>query len=119
MIETAEQIIIIYTDYFTAVFIVHQLSLNIVDIEKLNLHLIYVSEYLQCFCLNIHYKSEKTNIVFNALSQLASHEYQLESDEFSLNVLHLFSVSIYANIFIKMLSEFHQHIFDRYIKKSC
>ena len=36
MIETAEQIIIIYTDYFIIIFIVQQSSLNTVNIEKLN-----------------------------------------------------------------------------------
>ena len=84
----------------------------------MNLHLIYASEYLQCFCLDIHYKSEKTNIILNALSWLASHEYQLESDESSLDVLHSSSVSIYVNTLIKMSFKFHQCILDRYIKKS-
>ena len=68
MIEVTECITIIYTDYSAAVFIVQQSSLNIVNINKLNLHLICISEYLQHFSLNIHYKSGKINIISDALS---------------------------------------------------
>ena len=85
----------------------------------MNLCLVHASEYLQCFHLNVHYKSEKTNIVLNALSWLASCEYQLESDEFSLDILYLSFIFIYVNILIKMSLKFCQCILNRYIKKSC
>ncbi len=64
--------VIIYTDHAVLIRISHQFSLNITVMKKLNLHLIQTSEYLQCFYLNIHYKSEKLNIILDALSQLLS-----------------------------------------------
>ena len=94
------------------------MSLNIINIKKLNLCLVCASEYLQHFHLNIHYKSEKTNIISNALSWLASHEYQLKFNESSFDILHLFFISIYVNILVKMSFNFCQCILDRYIKKS-
>ena len=72
MIEVTEQFTIIYTDHFTTVFIVQQFSLNIINIKKLNLCLICVFKYLQHFHLDVWYKSGKTNIVLNTLSQLTS-----------------------------------------------
>ena len=75
MIKNAEKTTIIYMNHSAAVFIVCQLNLNIINIEKLNLYFVCASKYLQHFCLNIHYKSSKINIIFNVLLQLASHEY--------------------------------------------
>ena len=115
MIEVTEQIMIIYTDHFITVFIVQQSSLNIINIEKLNLHLICASEYLQHFHLNVQYKSGRMNIVLNTLSQLISCKLNhSKSDKFSLDVLHMSTVSTYANSLIKVSSEFHQHILHSY-----
>ncbi len=50
---------IIYTDYEANVRITKQISLLTMLIKKQNLHLVYVSKYLQCFNLNIHYKLNK------------------------------------------------------------
>jgi len=68
MIEVMTENVIIYTDYVISVKISCQFSLNITAVKKLNLYLIQASEYLQCFCLNVHYKSEKSNIISDALS---------------------------------------------------
>ena len=46
MIEAVKYIIIIYTDHSAAAFIVWQSSLNIINIDKLNLCLIYIFKYL-------------------------------------------------------------------------
>ena len=67
MIEAVEQTIIIYIDYFIVIFIVQQFSLNTVNIKKLNLYFIQTSEYLQQFCIDVCYKFDKINIVFNTL----------------------------------------------------
>jgi hypothetical protein len=87
LIEAAEQSTIIYTDHAAAVEIEHQFSLNTTAVKKLNLRLVRASEYLQRFRLKIQYKSEKTNIISDALfrllssnnvhERLASREYQL------------------------------------------
>ena len=64
MLESAEKLTIIYTDHFITLSIVHQSSLtSITSIDKINLQLVYVSEYLQRFCLNVWHKKGKTNIV--------------------------------------------------------
>ena len=116
IIKTAEKTTIIYINYFAAVFIVCQLSLNIINIKKLNLYLVYAFKYLQCFCLNVHYKLSKINIISNTLSQLASHEYQLKLNKFSFDVLHSSMMFIYANNLVEMSSKFHQCVFNSYIE---
>jgi len=68
MIEAAAKNVIIYINYVISIRISHQFSLNITVMKKLNLYLIQTSKYLQCFHLNIHYKSEKLNIILDALS---------------------------------------------------
>jgi len=72
MIEAVKSTTIIYTDHSVTIFIVQQTSLNIMTMKKLNLRLVCVLEYLQCFCLNIHYKSKKTNTISNILFRLTS-----------------------------------------------
>ena len=75
MIESAIKVTIIYTDHFITVNIVCQSSLSTISTEKINLHLIWVLEYLQCFCLNIHYKSDKFNVILDTLFRLAEWDY--------------------------------------------
>ena len=70
MIESVIKMTIIYTDHSATVNIVHQLSLSTIFIEKINLQLIWASEYLQHFCFNVHYKLEKFNVISNTLSRL-------------------------------------------------
>ena len=108
---------IVYTDHFITIFIVQQFSLNTVDVKKLNLYLVCVSEYLQQFWLNIHYKSDKINIVLNTFLCLASHKYCFKFNNFNLDVLHSAVTSIYVNNLIKVFLNFHQWILNNYIKK--
>lgn len=114
MIEASEQPTIIYTDHSAAVSIVRQSSLNTVDVEKLNLRLVRASEYLQRFRLDVRYKPGKANIVPDALSRLASREYQPESDESSLDALHSSTIPTYANVLVEMSPEFRQRVMDGY-----
>ena len=117
MIKAVKHIMIIYINHFVIIFIVWQFSLNIINIEKLNLQFIQTFKYLQQFCLNIHYKSDKINVVLNILSYLTSCELNwFELNELSFDVLHIF-IFIYANTFIKISSKFWQCILDSYIKK--
>ena len=117
MIKAAEYITIIYTDHSVTVFIIWQFSLNIIDIEKLNLQFIQTSEYLQQFHFDICYKSGKINIIFNTLSHLTSHNYRFKSDKLSLNILHI-STLIFANILVEISFKFHKHIIVSYITES-
>lgn len=50
--------------------ILRQTTLSISSINKLNLRLVRVFQYLSKFNLFIRYKVEKTNIVFDVLSRL-------------------------------------------------
>ena len=119
MIKTAEHITIIYTDHSAAVFIVQQFSLNTVNIKKLNLHLMWTSKYLQCFYLDVCYKSDKTNIILNVLFHLVSWDYQFELNKLSFNVLHTSIISIYTNNLVKISFKSHQYIFHDYFIEFC
>ena len=69
MLKSAEKLTIVYTDYFTTLSIVCQFSLtSMTSLDKLNLQLVWVSEYLQRFCLDIWHKMSKINIVSDTLS---------------------------------------------------
>lgn len=109
MIEAAVHTIIIYTDHSTTMSIVRQTSLNTMSTEKLNLRLIRASEYLQRFRLDVRYKPEKSNIVSNALSRLASREYRPEPDDSREKVVKCFSTTL-----ITMSPEFRQRILNGY-----
>lgn len=118
MIEITELTTIIYTDHSAVVSIVQQFSLNTTAVEMLNLWLVHVSEYLQWFCLNIHYKPDLTNIVPDTLSCLTSHEYWPESDKFTLNTLHAFTVSMYTNTLVELSFKFQTRVLEDYTTKT-
>jgi len=71
-----------------------------------------VSKYLQCFCLNIYYKSEKSNIISDALFWLLSdnniceclvnQKNQLKMNNFILKVLQ---VNLRTAVYVKTLME--------------
>lgn len=63
---------IVFIDYNVALEIAKQINLTIVFIDKLNLRLIRVFDYIQRFELELRYKSKKQYIVLNALSCLTS-----------------------------------------------
>ena len=57
--------------------------------EKFNIRLIYILEYLQRFNLDIRYKSGAANKIFDILFKLASTNYILENDEKILEALNV------------------------------
>lgn len=88
LIEASTSNTIIYTDHSAAIGLVRQTSLNTTSVEKLNLRLIRASEYLQRFRIELRHKPGKTNIVPDALSRLASRDYDTTgSDEAELDAL--------------------------------
>ena len=96
LIDVSVGVTIIYTDHSAAVQLVRQTSLNTASVEKLNLRLIRVFEYLQRFRIEVRYKPGKSNIVPDALSRLASRDYCSSSNESELDalVVDAFSVSL-------------------------
>jgi len=128
LIEAVKQLTIVYTDHAAAVEIEHQFSLNTITVKKLNLRLVRASEYLQRFQLKIQYKSEKTNIISDTLfrlfssnnvhEQLASREYQPESDESILEALQAnVSTATYAETLMNILPELQQRLKNSYTKE--
>ncbi len=59
--------IVIYTDYSTAIQIARQIIFFTSSTNKLNLKLIRASQYLFEFHLIIRYKTNKSNVVLDAL----------------------------------------------------
>jgi len=124
-----KQLTIVYTDHAAAVEIEHQFNLNTITVKKLNLRLVRASEYLQRFQLKIQYKSGKTNIISDTLfrlfssnnvhEQLASREYQPESDESILEALQAnVSTVTYAETLMNVLPELQQRLKNSYTKES-
>ena len=58
---------IIYINYSTTILIFKQINFIIFSINKLNLQLIKIFQYLFNFNIAIKYKFNKLNIVFNVL----------------------------------------------------
>jgi hypothetical protein len=73
LIESSRnQLTIIFTNHSTLTEIIRQTSLSTFNIDKLNLRLVKVSQYLSTLSLDIRIKSEKFHIISNALSRLFS-----------------------------------------------
>jgi len=62
--------ITMYTDHSTTISIARQISLFFFNTDKLNLRLVWTSQYLFTFELNIRYKFDNKNLILNALSRL-------------------------------------------------
>ena len=104
----------IYIDHDAALNIAKQTILSIIFINKFNLRLIKVSNYLQRFNFDIHHKSRKQHIVFNVLSRLTS----TNINELIHNVLQFFANDkfdiFFIMFFVKMNNEFRDKIFKKY-----
>jgi hypothetical protein len=64
-----KQFIIIFIDHSTLTKIIKQTSLSTFNIDKLNLKLIRVSQYLSTLSIDIKMKSEKFHVISDALSR--------------------------------------------------
>ena len=121
MIESVIKVTIIYTDYFIIVNTVHQSSLSITLTEKINLCLIWALKYLQHFCLNIHYKFDKFNVILHALFRLTVQNYCQKSDASTLNTFYTMSVynselTVYSISLVKLNREFWECLITEYIE---
>ena len=70
MIETVTKTTVIFIDHFASTSIVRQTTLSFENTDKLNLKLVRAFVYLFQFDLDVRYKFDKTNIVFDALFRL-------------------------------------------------
>ena len=62
--------IIIYINYLITISIFKQIIFNIININKFNLRLIRISQYLLIFNFKFQYKINKFNTIFNTLLYL-------------------------------------------------
>ena len=102
---STEKFIIVYTDHDVALSIFKQISMIIISIDKLNLRLIKISDYIQRFELKLRHKSDKAHIILDALFKLASINIIIdithEKDE--LNALFIIVVVNLNEIFRKRI----------------
>jgi hypothetical protein len=112
MIEFFKKSTILFIDHESALRIVKQTSLFTFFIDRLNLRLIRVFEYIQRFNVIINYKSDKQHIVSNALFRLVSDNDEsniFESEE--LDVLFIIAL-------VEMKFKFKAKIIDEYFTDS-
>ena len=102
IIESTELLTIIYIDYFITIDITHQTILSTTLINKLNLRLIRISDYIQRFSLTLKYVFNKINIIPDTLSRLEiMNELPTNLENLELNVLFIVTI-----ILIKISNEF-------------
>ena len=111
LIKTIEHSTVIYINHSAIAAIAQQFNLNMISVIKLNLRLIRSSKYLQRFRLNIRHIQNKTNIILNALSRLASNN---DKKEIEKNVLTTMSTSVYSVMIVHMADEFKTKIISNY-----
>lgn len=71
MIESVKITTIIFTNYSAYFFIVKQITLNSENIDKLNFRLVRISVYHSQFNIDLRYKIDKFNVIFDALFRLS------------------------------------------------
>ena len=123
--------IIIYIDYFAAILIFRQIILITSFINKFNLRLVRVSQYLFNFNITLRHKIDKSNVISDALSRLSAYTFQMNdvNKKKILNLLYncsvevideklnnIFIAIIYHIILIKMSDDFKQRLKKVYIE---
>ena len=99
---------IIFTNHGAALRIKKQTSLSISCIDKLNLRLVRVSDYIQRFNLELRHKSNKQHIVLDALSRLVSVNTNFAKDfenEGELDILFICALIEIDEVFRKRVIE--------------
>ena len=72
MIKISDHSTIIYTDHGANSAIASQIKLSTINIDKLNMKLIRAFTYLSQFNLDIRHRSDKFNVISDALSRLST-----------------------------------------------
>ena len=92
--------IVIYINYFIIILIFRQINFIISNINKFNLRLMRIFQYLSMFDLFMRYKINKANVVFNALSRLSRNLIIITKDDSGiLKVLYKQILKIIKNDF--------------------
>ena len=105
---------IVFTDYSVTIFIAQQTHLiTTILMNKLNLWLVWVSQYLSQFNLNVWYCSDKIHLVLNVLSWLLD-DMMNKIKKDSTDILN--NIKFYHIILIKLTDDFKQCLQDVYEK---
>ena len=105
------KVIIVYTNYSATTNIVKQISLFSLSTNKLNLYLIYASQYISQFNLNIWWKSGWKNVISDALSWLLNwlNEYIKQESERVLN-----EIFTYHYIIVEIITKYKKELKETY-----
>ncbi len=128
MIKCSKHFIIIYIVHEINSIIVAAIKLFTLSISKLNMKLIKASTYLLQFRLDIKYRSEKFNIISNALSRLLvtknisfqktlNIDVNLEHFELEMNSSENDRVYVYVTALVEMFRNFKFKFQDEYKEK--
>ena len=119
MIESLKMSTIIFINHNTSVKIIKQTALTFSFTDKMNLKLVCVSEYLQCFDLDVRYKLRKLHIVSNALLRLTSANKLTINFITKLDALHIWVDKLidsydYTATLIEMILAFRIKLINSY-----
>ncbi len=128
MIKFSKHFIIIYIDHEVNSIIVAAIKLFTSSIDRLNMKLIKALTYLSQFRLDIRYRSEKFNIISDALSRLLvtkninsqkalNVDVDLEHFQLDMNSSENDQIYVYATILVEMFNDFKFKIQQRYREK--
>jgi hypothetical protein len=127
IIKSSKHSTIIYIDHDVSSVITTIIKLSISSTNRFNMKLMRVFMYFSQFRLNIRHRSEKFNVVSNALSRLSVKKDNITHEALNLNLNHLQSntqnsksnqIYAYFTILIEMSTEFRDKIQKEYRKKS-
>ena len=106
---------IVFTDHSATISIVKQTTLLFFSTDKLNLHLVWASQYISSYNLDICWWLKKQHIILNALfrllNKLADEWTDTFSDERTLNKVFMFQINL-----IQMFSVYKQKLCSTYLK---
>lgn len=126
MIESAKKTTMIFIDYFVNFSIVKQTTLNNENIDKLNLRFVRVSAYLSQFNINVRYKIDKINVIFDVLSRLSSNNFIRDNETmntFDIDSYHIDieNISVFNYAFqgslIVMTANFKFRLIQKYFEE--
>ena len=124
---------IIYTNHFAAISIFRQTTLITTSIDKFNLRFVRVSQYLFNFNLTIRHKTDKFNVISDALSRLSNasqsnvknkveilnvlydHHVDFSNDELRFATFQNMSAIAYHIILMKMSDDFKKRLKTVYV----
>jgi hypothetical protein len=129
MIKSSKHSTIIYTDHDVSSVIAAAIKLITFSVDKLNMKLIRVFTYLSQFRLDVRYRSEKFNIVSDALSRLfvtkdtSSQEalnvdVDLEHFQSGMNSSENDRIYAYVTTLVEMSDQFRSKIKKKYQRES-